>query len=503
MVYATCVSSFCCGLAVALVCVFGTAAPQRVQDRDLPKSPTLNQTADGYRGIWYMNQPSNDEYVYKYSGGLGTYCAKHRPFAIYCPQVNKTFFCYGGASKRSDRELLHMVSCFDHETKSVPRPTILLNKQTSDAHDNPVISIDDEGYVWIFSTSHGRARPSYIHRSLKPFDVSEFERIDANRRLAADGEEQKPITNFSYMQVWHVPQAGFQAFFTRYSYPVARTICFMNSEDGIEWSHWQRIAAIEQGHYQISEARSDKIATMFNMHPNNKGLNYRTNLYYLQSLDQGQTWQTVDGKPLELPLTEANNPALIRDYQTEQKNVYLKDLRFDSAGNPVLLYITSLGYESGPANGPRVWTIATWRNTGWKFFPVTESDNNYDFGELQLVDDDHWRLIAPTAIGPQPFNPGGEIAMWETTDAGETWQQKLQMTKHSPHNHTYVRPVRTHGGKAGQSPNPDFVALWADGHGRRPSESRLYFSNTDGEVFQLPPIMDSESAKPQKIELVD
>ena len=44
---------------------------------------TLNIKDDGYRGIWYMNQPSNDEYVYKYSGGLGTYCAKHKPFAIY------------------------------------------------------------------------------------------------------------------------------------------------------------------------------------------------------------------------------------------------------------------------------------------------------------------------------------------------------------------------------------------------------------------------------------
>ncbi len=33
---------------------------------------------DGYRGIWYMNQPSGDEYAFKYSGGLGTYCAKHQ-----------------------------------------------------------------------------------------------------------------------------------------------------------------------------------------------------------------------------------------------------------------------------------------------------------------------------------------------------------------------------------------------------------------------------------------
>ena len=39
------------------------------------------QKDTGYRGIWYYNQKTNDEYVYKYSGGLGTYCAKHIPTA--------------------------------------------------------------------------------------------------------------------------------------------------------------------------------------------------------------------------------------------------------------------------------------------------------------------------------------------------------------------------------------------------------------------------------------
>ena len=45
------------------------------------------------------------------------------------------------------------------------QPTILLDKQTSDAHDNPVLAVDDAGYIWIFSTSHGRSRPSFVHRS--------------------------------------------------------------------------------------------------------------------------------------------------------------------------------------------------------------------------------------------------------------------------------------------------------------------------------------------------
>jgi hypothetical protein len=124
----------------------------------------INRPDSGYRGIWYMNQPTGDEYVYKYSGGLGTYCANHIPQAWYSPEVNKTFFTYGGTTD-APRSLLHMVSYYDHSTGEVPRPTILLDKKTDDAHDNPVINLDDRGYIWIFSSSHGTARPSYISRS--------------------------------------------------------------------------------------------------------------------------------------------------------------------------------------------------------------------------------------------------------------------------------------------------------------------------------------------------
>lgn len=452
-------------------------------------SVTLNQKADGYRGIWYMNQPSNDEYVYKYSGGLGTYCAKHKPFAIYSKKANKTFFCYGGATKDSNRKLLHMVSYFDHATKTVPRPTILLDKKTNDAHDNPVISLDDEGHIWIFSTSHGRSRPSYIHRSRRPYDVDEFELIGATRM---DGDERKPITNFSYMQIWHSADRGFHAFFTRYNYPAARTICFMSSRDGAQWSEWQRIAAIDEGHYQISGVGKSKSGSMFNYHPKGKGLNWRTNLYYVETDNGGQSWQTVDGRKLTLPLTKVDNDALVHDYESEGLNVYLKDLRFDENDHPVLLYITSKGYQSGPRNDPRTWTVARWTGSKWLISPITTSDNNYDFGELWMISENDWRVIGPTETGPQPYNPGGEIEMWQSVDQGATWTKQREMTSGSEMNHTYVRRAL--------NAHPDFIAIWADGHGRQPSQSNIYFADNEGNVFQLPTEMKGDATKPIPIE---
>ncbi|MBW7992768.1 MAG: hypothetical protein FVQ84_22500, partial [Planctomycetes bacterium] len=398
--------------------------------RDSASELTINGRDTGYRGIWYMNQPSGDEYVYKYSGGLGTYCAKHKPFAVYCDKVGKTFFCYGGTATDNNRKLLHMVSYYDHTTGMVPRPTILLDKKTSDAHDNPVISLDDNGYIWIFSTSHGTSRPSYIHRSRRPYDISEFERINATK---IENGKEVLMKNFSYMQPWYVKGKGFICFFTRYNYPVDRTICFMTSADGIEWSKWNRIAAIDKGHYQISTANNDTAGTAFNFHPEGKGLNWRTNLYYIQTTDFGKTWRSADGQKLTLPLSDINNHALVHDYQAQNLNVYLKDIRLDKKGMPVILFITSKGYESGPKNNPRTWTTARWTGGKWQIRKACISDNNYDMGSLYIEADGTWRIIGPTQTGPQPYNPGGEIAMWVSKNQGNSWKKTKQLTKDSPY----------------------------------------------------------------------
>ena len=90
---------------------------------------------------------------------------------------------------------------------------------------------------------------------------------------------------------------------------------------------------------------------------------------------------------------------------------------------------------------------------------------------------------------PQKYNPGGEVATWTSRDGGVTWAREKRLTADSPFNHTYVRrPVNAH---------PGFYALWADGHGREPSPSRLYFCNRKGEVFQLPEKMAGDFQKPE------
>lgn len=219
---------------------------------------------DGYRGIWSYDQPSKDEYAYKYSGGFATYPQQMLPLAYYSKEANKTFFCYGGRTKETN-VLVHMVSYYDHATGQVPRPTILLNKQTSDAHDNPTIMLDDAGTVWIFSAAHGTSRPAFIHRSKKPYSVDEFEQVLK--------------TNFSYAQPWWLPGEGFLFMHTRYnadrSLGIAgvRGLHWMSSRDGVHWDEPHPLANIEMGDYQISGRCGTRLATTFDYHPKPLGLN--------------------------------------------------------------------------------------------------------------------------------------------------------------------------------------------------------------------------------------
>jgi hypothetical protein len=423
----------------------------------------LLPTTDGFRGIWYANQPSGDEYKFKYSGGMGTYPQQHTPIAIYSQAADKTFFCYGGRPAERNR-LLHMISYYDHATGLVARPRILLDKQTDDAHDNPTMQIDDQGHVWIFSNSHGTGRPSYIHRSRQPYAIDSFELVRT--------------TNFSYGQPWHVSGQGFVFLHTLYD-KGRRFLHVSRSGDGRTWEAPQLLARAAEGHYQISARNGQTIATAFNYHPAGKGLNHRTNLYYMQTSDSGRTWQNVQGETLTLPLTEPRSAALALEYESRGLLVYLKDVQFTTEGRPVVLFLTTSGYEAGPKNDPRTFTTACWTGGEWEVREVTHVDNAYDYGSLYIEADGAWRIIGTTDPGPQLYNTGGEVAIWLSRDQGATWERSRQLTANSQYNHNYPRrPLNAH---------PDFYSLWADGNARELSSSRLYFTDKEGmNVWRLP-----------------
>ena len=454
---------------------------------------------DGYKGIWFTlgqfyPEGTGDKpygtasrtpvfpFGDKYSGGLGTYTAKHTPLAVYCKKVEKTFFVYGGTTGPDKRHLLCMISFYDHKLNRVPRPVVVHDKNgVNDPHDNPSIVVDGEGHLWVFVSGRGRARPGFKYRSLKPYSIAGFELVT---------EEE-----MTYPQPHFLRERGFLHLFTKYT--GVRELYWERSDDGRQWTADRKLAGIREagqnrgGHYQTSATVGNTIGTFFNRHPRNGHVDYRTDLYYVQTRDMGQTWKAVSGVELETPLTRVENPARVIDYAGQGLNVYLKDMGFDRRGHPVLLYVTSHGHEPGPPNDPRQFRMMRWDGKAWQTSTICATDHNYDMGSLYLTAD-RWTVIVPSATGPQPYHGGGEMTAWESRDQGMTWKQMNQITRRSKQNHNYARrPLHV---------RDPFYAFWADGDPTRLSVSQLYFTDSMGKkVWRLPYEMTTEWAPPEVV----
>lgn len=364
-----------------------------------------------------------------------------------------------------------MASYYDHERNIVPRPTIVRDQRgVDDPHDNPSLTIDADGHVWVFIAGRRRDRPGQIFRATAPYSVDEFEEV-AEREM-------------TYSQIWNVPGEGFLHLFTKYTR--GRELYWETTPNGHTWGEPQKLAGF-LGHYQVSRLHQQTVGTAFNYHPEGS-VDRRTNLYYAQTSDFGQTWTTADGRALGTPLANAHNPALVIDYEAQGRLVYVLQLVFDEEGHPVILYLTSGGHDPGPENGPRNWKVTRWTGSAWLTSTVTQSDHNYDAGSLFILED-RWTLLAPALPGPQPHHTGGEIGLWQSFDQGETWNLQRRVTRKSPFNHSYLR--RPH------HPVDPFFAMWADGNSARFSISQLYFTNSTGDrVFTLPYHMPDEEAEP-------
>ena len=460
------------GLLGALLYLF---LPTCVRAQQVGVEDLRNTRVDGYRGIWFALGKS---YLYgdKYAGGLATYTAKHRPLAVYAPAVNKTYFVYGGTPAANQHRLLCMIGVYDHTTGRVERPTVVYDKGTvDDPHDNPVLSIDGNGYLWVFVSGRGTRRPGIKLRSRRPYSIAAFDII---------AEEE-----FTYPQVWPTG-GGFFHFFTKYS--GFRNLYYERSTDGNTWTDDAALAQIKEagqersGHYQVSavDTLSGRLGTFFNRHPNGV-VDRRTDLYYVQTDNEGTSWTTAAGEVLATPLRKRTSPARVIDYAALGKNVYLKDMAYTAAGHPVCLYLTSNGPEPGPQNAPYEWQLTQWTGSNWQTRSLGLADHNYDTGSLWLAGDSTWYAALPGGSPPQPYGVGGEIMVYSSSDAGATWSGPVNLTRASRYNHGYVRTA--------VDARAPFQLFWCDGHPQFSTASHLYFGTVHGEVFRLPYRMMEET----------
>ena len=441
--------------------------------------------ADGFQGIWQGSSRGT------YLGAGATGPQQHTTMAMYRPESNKTYFVYGAHDAGRGRSA---VSYFDHTSGMLARPRYLDDRGGVDYHNTPTLSMDSDGYLFVFGNAHGGQQQSIISRSDSPYDIAGFERV-----VELPGNSRQ-LSNFSYAQPHYTDEFGHVLLHTHYDIldgsPTAhRNLYVAHSEDGIDWGDWtqrQSLSKIEFGQYQVSDEHEGRISTAFNTHFYNEELNIRerSNLYFMSSSDGGLTWETADGERIVDTLTQTNNPALIHDYRAEGKLVYLKNVTHDSTGNPAILYLTSDSFF--PGEGAHEVFLARWNGSEWIISKVTDADHNYDYGAVSVTANEdgteRWTVIGAFLDGPTNSAAGGEIARWVSADAGATWNLDQQITRNSEFNHTFPKLV--------ENSHDQFNTFWSAGSATEQSEVSLYFSDREGNVYRMPTTFEGDFVQP-------
>ncbi|MCA9258206.1 MAG: hypothetical protein KDA61_03345 [Planctomycetales bacterium] len=463
---------------------------------------------DGFRGVWYENGVGAGGYPNKFGGALSTFPQQNAPMAVYSATANKTFFTFAYDMDPGENVRVgHAISYYDHSLNEVARPQVWVDKNTENPNGAPSLAIDDSGYLYLFSSGNGETGRAYINKSANPWDISSYTELlsptDGNdmdvfgNPPEAPGMEGSP--HFNYGSPWYVPNTSesekFLLIHGRTTEGTFRDVFTTSSVDGDNWTTRKTFTQIEDGTYQTSWIKpgGSAVGAIFNVLPTGEGPDGRTDLYYAQTSDMANTWQTVDGSTV-VDNSFGNNPLTSRPagnalvYQAAvDERVFLKDLNYDAAGNPVMLFLSSPTATPGDL-GPRTVKTAHWSGSAWVVRDVTTTDNNYDHGSLYVESNGTWRIMAPFVDGPQQYATGGEMGMWTSTDQGQTWSSQ-QLTSNSFGNHSYARrPVDAQDA---------FYAFWGEGDGWEKSSTNLLFADKTGAVYGLPANMTSATATPE------
>ena len=415
--------------------------------RELPAS---------HRGIWYacgqVNTLPGHEHVY--SGPMATYCVWHRPMAVYAPECDTTFFVYGNADNAP------AISAYDHRRGDFAEPVVLGANPDGDAHRNPTLLIDTEGFLHVFYGAHGH--PSHVLRSQAPWDISRWE-------ARADLDDPKG----SYPQCWQLLPG--ELFVTYRHAPGWR--CRVSRDGARSWEPPLHLIDFprEQGFenmsvYGISIAATGDFPRRVHFTWSRLGGGTpeeiatkhlwarRYNVHYACSDDGGYTWRRSDGTPYDLPITEETAEKL---YDCGEHGVWLKDIQLDPAGDPFILFL-----DADVATYESTWKVARRAGEGWAIVDVTGSDHMYDDGGLLVLGADDLRVIGPTTPS-QPRQDGGEMDEWRSVDGGVTWERTRRLTAGSRYSHNCVKVVHNHERGPG-----DLRVFWSYGDSTSPPETR-------------------------------
>jgi hypothetical protein len=407
------------------------------------------------RGVWYacghqVNTLPGHDWVY--SGPMATYCAWHRPMAIYAPEVHRTFFVYGNADNAPT------ISSYDHTSGQFAYPVVLGSNPDGDAHRNPTLFIGGDGHLVVFYGAHGHE--THVLRSDRPYDVSAWTHVS-----------DLPDAKTTYPQCWGLqPGEIFVSYRQAPSWETSSWRMTVSRDGGHSWDPPRELINLgESAVYGVTIGATGDTPRRIHFVWSRLGGGTpeeverkhlwarRYHIYYACSDDGGATWRRGDGTRYDLPITLDTQEEI---YNCGQRGVWLKDIQLDAQGRPFVLFIDS---EVETYRG--LWKVGRRVGGRWEFATIADSDHMYDDGAIALLAEDDIRVYAPTTP-VQPSEDGGEIEEWQSTDGGATWTNTRHLTTGSRYSHNNVKLAWNHERGPG-----DVRMFWSYGDSNTPPET--------------------------------
>jgi len=338
--------------------------------------------------------------------------------AVYDSVSNKIFFVF------VDKDGKHFVYYYDHETGEVSGLYYTGIGATADlCHGAPAIAIDNDGYLWVFSGSHGTK--SRVAVSKNPRDPSEWEEktsIGQNEGTGGQGGVTYPqpipvsdgmLVIFRYDE-W---EGGAQ-----YDAPL---YMFKSTDRGETWTQTKLVEVYAAKHYPFLFRKiNGKIYGLVS--PRNvDGDNYWHGVMFMMSDDEGQTWKKADGTVYTLPVDDTQADWIVNDlhYRGWTVNVL-------PSGKPVALVFNESTHDL---------YLYKWNGSAWEQHAI---DNLGDVGHagkelgcIKIIDENTIEVYASKNIGGIV-----EIVKYKTSDGGSTWTME-QITSNSAYQNARPEPV--------------------------------------------------------------
>jgi hypothetical protein len=301
---------------------------------------------------------------------------------------------------------------------STPDPT---DPDKVDNHGRPALIVDREGYIHLIFGGHGGSflfgknqlgtpgagRQTHVVTT-KPQDISEWQVLDnvppfgtySQFVKTPDGDIYLFYRHGSHRSDWVYQKSTDNC--RTFAAPVS--ILKSQPQTGKPNVHDAWYASFNAG-------KGNTITAIFHHHPcavfGHKKPRYNT---YFMRMDcaAADTWKTVQGTPVSLPVTKESADKLTLVTATDKSGVRTGICRVDDAGNPHILI------KQSPALVYYRWTGSAWHES----VALADAASAQE-GDILINSPSDIRLLMSCEI----TNRSG-IAWWQSTDGGTNWQQQ-------------------------------------------------------------------------------